>query len=311
MSWRLLLVLFLASTPSLHAQMIDDGLMMPAKTLCTGFTYGHDRWSEYWEGPLKRENENVGTLTTESVTWMGTYGLTSRVNLIAMLPYVSTEASGGTLHAQDGLQDLTVAVKGRFFEAGIGGGSLRAFGVASYGMPVSDYVADLLPLSIGLHSKRFAGRLTAHYRTGPGFFTEATGAYSWRGNVTLDRPAYYTDGQLFLTDQVDMPDVFDYTLRAGYLRGAWLIPISYSRQNTLGGGDIRRQDMPFVSNKMNFSKLDTMMEYTLRRPANLSLRLHATRVLTGRNVGESTTFGAGITYMIGFSRKPAGDHEIK
>ena len=28
---------------------------------------------------------------------------------------------------------------------------------------------------------------------------------------------------------------------------------SLSQQQTLGGGDIRRQDMPFVSNRMNFS----------------------------------------------------------
>ena len=34
--------------------------------------------------------------------------------------------------------------------------------------------------------------------------------------MTLDRPAYFTDDRLFLSDQVAMPDVFDYTFRAGY-----------------------------------------------------------------------------------------------
>jgi hypothetical protein len=290
---------------SLHAQTIDDGLMVPKKALFFGALYGHDSWSDYWEGTLKRENRNVGTLTTQSVTWMANYGLIPRLNLIAMVPYVSTKASGGTLNPQNGLQDLTLAVKGRLFETGLGqsSSSLRAFAVASYGLPVSDYVADLLPLSIGLHSQRFSGRLTMNYRTDGGFFADATGAYTWRGNVTLDRPAYYTDGQLFLTDEVAMPDVFDYTVRAGYMKHGWMIPVSFSQQYTRGGGDIRRQDMPFVSNKMNFSKLDLMAMYTLRKPANLAIRVEATQTLDGRNVGESTAFGAGLLYTIHFSHQ--------
>ena len=56
----------------------------------------HDRWDEYWEGTLLRENLNVGTVTTKTLGWMGTYGVTDRLNVIAMAPYVWTKASGGT-----------------------------------------------------------------------------------------------------------------------------------------------------------------------------------------------------------------------
>ena len=87
--------------------------------------------------------------------------------------------------------------------------------------------------------------------------------------MTLDRPSYFTDGQLFLSDEVAMPDVFDYTVSAGYLKGGLQVPISFSQQNTLGGGDIRRQDMPFVSNRMNFSKLDAVVMYSLPKPKSL------------------------------------------
>lgn len=288
----------LAASPPARGQMIDDGLMVPSKALFTGVLYGHDSWSEYWEGTLKRDNQNVGSLSTNAVTWMGNYGLTSRINLIATLPYVSTSASAGVLHGQDGLQDVTLAAKGRLFTSG----GLSAFAVASYGFPASDYVADLLPLSIGLQSERLSGRLTTQYRMGAGLFADATAAYTWRGNVTLDRPAYYTNGQLFLTDQVEMPDVFDVTVRAGFMNRSWMIPVSFYQQTTRGGGDIRRQDMPFVSNKMDFSKLEAMVMYTLPRPADLALRASVTRTLTGRNVGDSTAFGAGILYTLRFSR---------
>ena len=43
---------------------------------------------------------------------------------------------------------------------------------------------------------------------------------------------------------------------------------------------------------MDFSKLDAVAQYTLPHPANLAIRLDATRVLTGRNVGQSTTLSA-------------------
>jgi len=121
--------------------------------------------------------------------------------------------------------------------------------------------------------------------------------------VTLDRPAYFTNGQLFLTDQVALPDVLDYTFRAGYMSRRWMIPVSYSRQDTRGGGDIRRQDMPFVSNNMDFSRLQAMVRYTLPRPADLAVQVAADRVLTGRNVGESTMLSAGLLYTMRFSHK--------
>ncbi len=106
----------------------------------------------------------------------------------------------------------------------------------------------------GSRSRRFSGRLTLNFQTKQGWFVERLGAYTWRDDVTLDRPTYYTDGRLFLSDQVAMPDVFDYTVSVGYLKDGLYVPISFSQQITLGGGDIRRQDMPFVSNRMNSSR---------------------------------------------------------
>jgi hypothetical protein len=46
----LLSILLALSVATLHAQTIDDGLMMPRRVLCTGFAYMHDSWDEYWEG---------------------------------------------------------------------------------------------------------------------------------------------------------------------------------------------------------------------------------------------------------------------
>jgi hypothetical protein len=295
-----LAVLLSLATP-LGAQTIDDSLMMPGKQLCTGFTFTRDSWSRYWEGTLERSNGNIGTVTTQQVSWVASYGVTDRLNVIAMLPYVWTEASQGVLHGMHGLQDATVALKYQFLTKAVTEhGSLRAFAVASFATPVSDYTPDFYPLSIGSGSRRVSGRLTLDYQARQGFYLDATAAYTWRGDVTLDRPAYYTDGNLFLSDQVAMPDVIDYTVRAGYLGGGLQVPISFSQQFTLGGGDIRRQDAPFVSNRMDASRLDALVVYYLPKPRNLALRFGASYTLEGRNVGQATTFAAGLLYRVQF-----------
>jgi hypothetical protein len=107
------LAFFVATAAPSHAQMVDDSLMVPRKAVFTGVFYGHDTWTKYWEGTLKRENENVGRLTTQNVSWVATYGLFDQLNVMVSAPYVSAKASGGTLHSQSGLQDFTLGVKGR------------------------------------------------------------------------------------------------------------------------------------------------------------------------------------------------------
>ena len=294
-------VLLALGTASLHGQTIDDGLMMPRKQLCTGFVYMHDSWDRYWEGSLERGSGNIGTLTTQSVSWMGTYGLTDRVNVIAMVPWITTGASAGTLSGMDGVQDLTAAVKWNALNTALTSlGTLQVFLVASGSVPLTDYTPDFLPMSIGLASNRASGRLSLNFQTEQGWFVEGTGAYTWRDEVTLDRPAYFTDDRLVLSDQVAMPDVIDYTFRAGYWKHGLYAPISFTQQITLGGSDIRRQDMPFVSNRMNSSRLDALAMYYLKKPKNVVVRLGASYAFSGRNVGKSTTLLAGLLYTFKF-----------
>jgi Putative MetA-pathway of phenol degradation len=301
-SVMLLHFILLALCPaSLTAQSMDDGLLMPTRALRTGFLYAHDSWDQYWEGSLKRDNGNIGTLTTQSVTWVGHYGLTDRLSVIAMLPYVWTHASQGPLHGMRGLQDLTLAAKYRLLSTAFTDqGALGAMVVGAIGIPASDYTPDFLPLSIGLASRSFSGRFTLDFQANAGWFLTGSAAYTWRDKVALDRPAYYTNGQLYLSEEVAMPAVVNYTVNAGYRKGRLHVPMSVIQQRTLGGGDIRRQDMPFVSNRMNFVKVDGFVMYDLAMPKDLSIRLGATRTVSGRNVGQATTLTGGLLYTFHF-----------
>ena len=80
-----LIVALLFTAANLPAQAVDDGLMMPRKTLSTGVMYAHDSWSQYWEGTLKRRNGNIGTVTTQSLSLVAGYGITERLGVMATL----------------------------------------------------------------------------------------------------------------------------------------------------------------------------------------------------------------------------------
>ncbi len=289
------LVLAAGVAPIARAQSMDDAIFMDKRILCAGLVYTRDQWTQYWEGSLKRDNGNIGTLTTQQVTWMGVYGVTNRLNLIASLPYVRTRASQGVLNGQSGSQDLSVGLKLDAFSTPFTmAGTLHGIVVVSATIPTTDYTPDFYPMSIGSHSRRATARGMLSFQARNGFYVNGSASYTRRGNVTLDRPAYYTNGQLYLTNAVQMPDVQDASLTLGYSRAGLVIPVVLTRQRTLGGGDIRRQDTPFVSNRMDFTRLDGRIQYVVPKLRAVTLHLGASRILTGRNVGQSTSILGGV-----------------
>jgi hypothetical protein len=295
------LILVAASALSAAAQTPADGFVMPKRDVSVGVVYAHDSWDQYWEGTLRRRNANIGTITTQSVTWVGGVGITERLGIMAALPYVWTHASQGVLSDMSGFQDLTFAAKYRLLATQFTGrGALSAFVVGAAAVPVSNYTPDFLPLSIGTGGGRASGRLTLNFQSTSAWFANASAAYTWCSNVKLNRNSYFTDGQRYMTNDVAMPNVFESSLTAGYRRGRWQLPLSVVQQRTLGGGDIRRQDMPFVSNRMDFVRLDGALMYALPVPTPVSIRLGAAHVLSGRNVGQSTTFTSGLFYAFHF-----------
>ena len=303
---KTVLCLFVAVTIpiSVGAQTIDDGIMLGGRELQTGNVFLHDSWDQYWEGTVKRANGNVGEVTTRSNVLTANYGLHDRLNVIAQVPYIWTQASQGVLHGIQGFQDLTLAAKWNFWNTPVADyGSLRAFFVLSGGLPMTNYNPELLPLSIGLGSTRVSWRGTLHYQTNPGWFLTESTAFTWRSQVQLDRPYFFTDGEFVMSDQVDMPNVLDTTASGGYMNARGLMAAaSFSLQRTLSGGDIRRQDMPFVSNRMNFFRGGAMLMYPIPKLDPLAAQASLAHTFDGRNVGESTTFTFGLLYT--FNKRP-------
>lgn len=297
----LVVVCFLAFTKTASAQTTADALMIPKNFYCAGVMYSNNTWKDYWEGTFKRDNGNIGTITTNTYTFVGNYGITNKLDALFSVPYVSTNASAGTLKGQHGLQDLTVSLKWLAVQSEIGKGIISLHAILSGSIPLSNYEPDFLPVSIGLHDKSVALRALVNYQTGR-FFVAAAGQYVQTANINIDRNSYYTD-HLIYTNQVDMPNMNNLVFSAGYRSIKFNAEAIVTQMTTLGGFDIRKNDMPFPSNRMNMTTAGALFKYSFDAVSGLELTAGGNYVLKGRNVGQATTLWGGVLYIFDFSKK--------
>lgn len=286
---------------STKAQTDIDGIMMTKNNFCTGIVYNYSSWKNYWEGTFKRDNANLGTISTKMIGAMGNYGITDKLNVLFSIPYVQTKASAGPLTGLKGIQDLSLWVKWMPLDVKIGRGDFSVYGVAGYSFPVSNYVADYLPLSIGLRSKNLSVRAIADYQIRK-FFVTGSATYVHRSNIKIDRTSYYTT-ELHYTNEVKMPDAASFNFRAGYRSNSFTGELVFSNWTTLGGFDITKNNMPFPSNEMNATRAGVAFKYTTIFLPGLSVIGGSNTTVAGRNVGQSTDFTAGVFYVFDFKRK--------
>ena len=299
---------FIISLSSACLSQTDiDGIMMEKNAFCIGPMFGYSSWKNYWEGTLKRENLNLGTVSTKMFGVMGNYGINNKLNVLFGLPYVLTKASAGQLNGQEGVQDLSLWFKWKPYSEKIWSGRLSLIAIGGFSMPISDYTADFLPMSIGLESKNISLRGMADYQRGSWFGT-VSGTYIRRSNIKLDRDAYYTT-EMHYTNEVKMPDAASFNVRAGYRDKGLIAEAVFDHWNTLGGFDITRNNMPFPSNNMDMSRIGFNFKYDMPFYPQLSLTGNAFTTIAGRNVGQATGFNAGIFYVIDFTKKKKPDSD--
>ena len=185
-------------------------------------------------------------------------------------------------------------------ETTIGKADFALYALGSYSTPLSNYVKDYLPLSIGLGSNTAMGRIMADYQLG-NFFTTVSAAFFSRSNVIIDRNAYYTT-QMHYTNQVEMPNVSNFNIRAGYRSGKGYAEAIVDIMQTNGGFDITRNNMPFLSNQMNASRIGFGFKCNFGKVEGLSAVGNAMYTIAGRNMGQATAISAGIFYILDFSK---------
>ncbi|MEZ0483797.1 hypothetical protein [Fibrella aquatica] len=288
----LLIALFFASAGSCWAQMPQDAIYMPKKTICAAAMYGRSNWNEYWENTLKRENLNIGTHTTQSASLMAAVGLSDRVNLIVNVPYVWTSTTAGNLMGQKGFQDVSGWLKVNALQYK----GLSLHGIVGLSTPLSSYVPSFQPMSIGMGARSAAGRVLLNYKhPKTGLYLTAHGSYIWRSTIRIDQDSYQADGRVYNTDEVAVPNATDTAVRIGILRSAFQTEVFAERFACTSGDNIRRNDMPFPTNNM---RATTVGWYAKYQPHNVGVNARVGYVTDGLNMGQSTSFMLGLLYQI-------------
>lgn len=297
---------FLLICGTAFAQTPTDGLMMPQGQLCILGQYSNSKWENYWQGETKRSNLNLGVLTTQNAMLMGNYGISKNLNAMIGLPYVWTSSDVSYITGQKGFQDLSVFVKYQALEIDAAGGSFKVQATGGLSTPVSNYTPDLLPFSIGLHSKTASLRAVLNYTADFGLYVTAQAGHTWRSNTTLDHNSYIFDNQLIYSDEMPVPNVFDYSARLGFIKPRFQAEIWYDAFTGLSGDDIRYNETPQASNKMAAGQAGVFGKYFISK--RFALLASVSQVLSGRNVGEALTWTAGATYFLDINKK--GDEEV-
>ena len=274
----------------LMAQMPHDQIYMNKKLACGALIYGNSSWTNYWENNLKRDNPNIGRLTTQSATAMIAYGITRDVNLIAMVPYVKTDASQGNLMGQEGFQDASVFVKAKS-KAYQG---ITAHMVLGLSTPVTNYVPDFMPLSIGLGTKAAVLRGMLSYAMPKHLYINTSIAYQARSRVTTDRDSFLAGNKLYNSNQVPVPDAFDAAFRLGYLKKDNQLELFAEHFSCIKGDNIRRNDMPFLTNDMTMTSVGVYGKY---QPKKIGVNARVAYVVAGQNMGQSTSISVGVLYQ--------------
>jgi hypothetical protein len=289
---------------ALLAQTPTDELLMKKHELCVAAIYDHGQWSQYWEGAYLRGNENIGTLTRQAAMPMIAFGITGNLNLLLATPYIKTHSTGGQLAGVDGFQDITFALKYQFWNREIFNGKLSVYGTAGFATPMTNYLSDYQPYSIGLGTNEGSLRGIAHYQFNNGIYVRNTAARLWRGTTEVERDYYYNNGSYY-TRHMDVPDAWTYAGSAG----VWLfdyalrVEATYQVFKCLTGDDIRAYNSPQPTNKVEVEQIGFFAQYFFKKDflKGFGVLANASQMINGRNMGKFTNVGGGVTYQFNMS----------
>jgi hypothetical protein len=295
------LLLVLTCVGVAHAQTPLDAIMMKQKESCFALIYDHGSFDEYWEGTVLRTNETIAEVTRITVTPMIAIGLHDKLNFYISVPYVKTESSepnGGLLQGAKGFQDLNLSLKYEIFKKELWKGKLAVFASGGYATPITNYLSDYRPYSLGNGTNEWSIRGIVQYKMNMGLYARITGGHLFRGETEVERDYYYNNGSYYTT-WMDVPNAWEYNAAVGMwlLDNALKLEVNCYGLHSTSGDDIRKYNAAQPTNKVVFDQLGFSAQYFIKPVKGLGVLAYYSQMFNGRNMGKFTNFGAGLTYQ--------------
>lgn len=289
---------------SSFAQSPSDALLMEARQACVVVDYNYASFNKYWQGDLKRENQTIQTVKRHTLMPMAAIGVFDDLNLFVGLPFIktySTVPNGGRFNGARGFQDLTVALKYKWLEKDIRGGRLKGLATLGFSTPISNYLSDYMPYSLGLGAPELSYRAILQYRLKKDWYIRGAGTYLWRGYTKAEREYYYNNGSYY-TPWMDVPNAITTELAIGkwFLEDALQVEISYFGSKSLSGDDIRVYNAPQPTNNIDSDRVGIFAHYHFPKINGLGILAYHNRVVRGRNSAQLKSTGFGVSYFFNY-----------
>ena len=299
-----LLIAMLVTTEHTHSQTPADALMMPAKNACVLASYDYGSFDHYWEGSRLRDNLTIATVKRQTVLPMVAVGITDKMNLYVSTPYVnthSTDPNGGKFAGASGFQDIGLNLKYEVLKKATTNGELAVLGAAGFSTPMTNYLADYMPYSLGFGAPEVALRGIVQYKFKNSLYFRTSVAHLWRGYARAERDYYYNNGSYY-TSWMDVPSAWT----AEGIMGKWLfgntlqIEASFAGLQSVSGDDIRSYNAPQPTNRVQWGRAGLTAHYFLPPAQKLGIVAYHTQVLIGRNAPQISNTGVGITFQFNY-----------
>ncbi len=286
----LLLLNFAVKT---QAQGLIDGFMRGQRKASLAVFGSQSTYDTYYVNKTETKNPNLGTVTTEAVTVVGTYGLGYDLDLIVAAPYIRTQSSAGYFSKQEGFQDVSATLRCEAYDYKFGRSRLSWQFAVGYSVPIQNYVNDAL-VAIGRGSKNLDARTILHFKARSFFLTGQYG-YIRNGQVTLDHIVNYYDPSQTNPNsgsKVNVPDVTELIVRGGFVSKVLNVDVWGQRQTPHSSGTDIAPGIPFPTNAIGFTRVGATAYIRLLKQFGLTAGYGTT--LDGRNTGKSTQINAGL-----------------
>ena len=301
MKRNLLAVIVAFTTLTTYSQTPTDAVMMKQWESCFALVYDQGSWDHYWEGDYLRTNGNVGTLKRRMIMPMIAIGIHDKLNLIIAAPHIKTESkepNGGYQHGASGMQDLSLTLKSEVFKSDIAGGKFSALAAVGYSTPMTNYLSDYMPYSLGFGADELSLRGIVQYRLNMGLYVQGSFAHLWRGQTQIERDYYYNNGSYY-TDLMDVPNALNFNGAIGIwlLDNALKLEANYIGLKSTGGDDIRKYNAGQPTNKVEVGQASFNTQYYIKKVKGLGVMAYYSTILSGRNMGQFSNIGGGVTYQ--------------
>ncbi|WBX71871.1 transporter [Tenacibaculum retecalamus] len=277
-----------------NAQGLLDGFTSKKGDLSLTTSFSLSKYDAFYVANVKNEGVPVhGEINQNIISLYAKYGITDRLSAVINVPFISADNTSGAddpineKNSISELQDISIALKLNAHKFNFKKANLNIITGFTVIIPTGYEPNGILSLGSGAFGVDVTAGL--HLNTDSGFFSTLLAAYNLRDDA---------ENNLTPGGEFGVPNAFVTTGKIGYASKFIYVEAWADIFNSEEGVDIGEPGFRgnFPETNVDYSRVGLTVYKNVMPKLGVSLGFG--KVLDGRNVGESTTFSAGLTYNV-------------